>query len=177
MQKMLLTRKRYVLLFLLVTLAALSSMAQNQEPGTVNSTGSTSTENDIIYEWSVGELALVETMINNQTILTNGLLQPVLPIHMITETFVVFPTNILSANGDGVNDAWVIKDLEKFPDNEVRIFDRAGRVIYNVKNYQNTWTGNLGNVPLAEDAYYYVITLKKDGKTEFKKGFITIIKD
>ena len=177
MRKTILIQKRYVLIFLLILFTAFGTMAQNQGQGIVNTAGSTSAKDDIIYEWSVGELALVETMISNEVILTNGLLQPVLPIHMVTDRFVVFPTNILSTNGDGTNDTWVIRDLEKFPDNEVRIFDRAGRVIYNTKNYQNTWTGNVNNVPLAEDTYYYVITLRKDGKTEFKKGFITIIKD
>jgi|GEM_PF-1005876 len=176
MQKKVLTPKRDVLIVLLIFFTVGSSLAQSLE-SVMNTTGSTSVQNDIIYEWSVGELALVETMINSKIILTNGFLQPVSPIHMITETFVVFPMNILSANGDGTNDVWIIKDLEKFPDNEVRIFDRAGRVVYTTKNYQNNWTGNLGNVPLAEDTYYYIITLRKDGKTELKKGFITIIKD
>lgn len=166
-----------MLFFLLVLLTASSSLAQSLEPGIVNSAGGSSSQNEIIYEWSIGELALVETMINSKASISNGLLQPVLPIHMITETFIVYPTNILTPNGDGSNEAWVIKDLEKFPDNELRIFDRVGRVIYTTKNYKNNWTGTRDNIPLPEDTYYYVLTLRKEGRTESKRGFITIVKD
>lgn len=168
-------QKRIFPIVLLVLFTASLSVAQSQESGVINTTGGTTTQNDVIYEWSIGEMTLIETMINSNAILTNGFLQPVLPVNMITETFIVFPTNILTADGDGVNDTWVIKDIEKFPDNEVRIFDRAGRTVYTAKNYQNSWTGNFDNNPLTEDTYYYVITLRKDGKTELKKGFITII--
>ena len=169
--------KRYRLIFLLAFFTANSSLVQGQEPGIVNSSGNMYSQNDFIFEWSIGELALVETMINGNIILTNGLLQPVLPIHMITERFIVFPTNILSPNGDGSNDFWVIKDLEKFPDNELRIFDSAGRVLYHTRNYMNNWKGTLDNAPLAEGTYYYVLALSKEGRTEIKKGFITIIND
>lgn len=176
MSEKLFIHMRCSLFILSILFIAGSSVAQTSIPGTINSAGNTHTENDMIFEWSIGELALVETMINNKGIITNGLLQPVLPIHMITEAFIVSPTNILTFNGDGINDVWVIKDLDKYSENEVTIFDRAGRVVFTTKNYQNTWNGTLADIPLAEDTYYYVITLKKDGQKGVVKGFITIVK-
>lgn len=151
-----------------------SATAQTVESATINSTGKSFVQEDMIFEWNIGELALVETMFNSKWIITNGLLQPLSPAFFITDGFVLAPNNILTANGDGKNDAWIVKDIEKYPDNEVTIFDRAGRVVYHIKNYQNTWTGPVNN-PLIQDTYYYIIKLKKDGKSGIVKGFITIL--
>lgn len=83
-------------------------------------------------------------------------------------------TNIVTPNGDGVNDNLIIKNVDLYPDNELEIFDRAGRKIYTKKGYQNEWNGMLNGIPLAEGTYYYIINFKNVGKY---KGFITIIKD
>ena len=169
--------QKLMFLLLLMLLTAAGSRAQSIGPAIFNATGNSFAQDDMIYEWSIGELALVETMINAKGSITNGLLQPVLPTQIITNGFLLFPNNILTANGDGKNDAWFIKDLDRFPDNEVRVFDRAGRLVFTAKNYQNDWTGNLSGFPLNEDTYYYVITLKKDGKDGVVKGFISIINE
>ncbi|MES2653155.1 MAG: YDG domain-containing protein [Bacteroidota bacterium] len=83
-------------------------------------------------------------------------------------------TNIMSPNGDGINDTWVIENIELYPNNSVRIVDRAGRLVYSKKNYDNSWDAQLRGVPLAEGTYYYIIDFG-DGKT-IKKGFITILR-
>ncbi|MEJ5995584.1 MBG domain-containing protein, partial [Pedobacter sp. Du54] len=83
-------------------------------------------------------------------------------------------TNIMSPNGDGVNDTWVIEDIQLFPNNSVRIVDRAGRLVYEKKGYDNSWDATLRGAPLAEGTYYYIIDFG-DGKT-IKKGFITILR-
>lgn len=167
---------KYSLSFLFVLFVAGKSQAQSTTPAIVNATGNTYTQNTgAIFEWSIGELALVETMTSNKAIVTHGVLQPVLPHQFITEGFSVLATNILSPNGDGENDNWVIKDIERYPDNEVTIFDRSGRVVFQTKNYQNNWTGQFSGVPLAEGTYFYNIKLKKGGKIGQIKGFITII--
>ena len=175
MDKQFIKSKKLVLVILLLIVTAVGSRAQSIGPAIVNASGNTFAQGDMIYEWSIGELALVETMINASGSITNGLLQPVIPTQIITDGFLVFPTNILTPNGDGKNDTWFIKDLERFPDNEVRVFDRAGRLVFNAKNYQNNWAGNLAGAPLAEDTYYYMIRLNKDGQNSVVKGFISII--
>lgn len=166
-----------LLILLLMLFTAAHSLAQTLGPAVVNTAGNTATQSGVIYEWSVGELALVETMVNSDAIITHGFLQPlVLPSLIIpVNTPIVYPPNILTANGDGKNDVWIIKDIEKYPDNEITVFDRAGRVVYSVKNYQNNWTGTLSGLPLAEGTYYYIIKLIKDTQTNSVKGFITIL--
>ena len=94
---------------------------------------------------------------------------------VVTEQQVqVKPTNIMSPNGDGVNDKWVVENLELFPNNTVKVFDRGGRVIYSKKGYDNSWDATLRGLPLSEGTYYYVIDYNSDGKT-LKTGYITIL--
>lgn len=85
------------------------------------------------------------------------------------------PNNLLSANGDGVNDVWVIKNLEQYPANQVTIFDKGGRIVYRKKGYTNNWDGSYNGAPLNEDTYYYV--LDPGNNKPSIKGFITLIRD
>lgn len=168
--------KQLLALLLFIFLLSERSIAQNNGQAVINATGGAYKQSTgIIFEWSVGELSLVETMVSTQSILTNGILQPVLPSQFITEGFLIVANNILSPNGDGKNDTWVIKDIDRYPDNEVTVFDKSGRVVFQTKNYQNNWAGNFSGVMLAEDTYYYTIKLKKNGKIGMVRGFITIL--
>ncbi|MDR6782292.1 gliding motility-associated-like protein [Pedobacter africanus] len=81
-------------------------------------------------------------------------------------------TNILSPNGDGINDKWVIDHIDFYPNNEVKIFDRTGRLMYSKKAYDNSWEGTLNGAPLAEGTYYYTINFGT-GRPSFS-GFITL---
>lgn len=150
--------------------------AQSLTPQAINSAGGTSTISDNIYEWNIGEVALVNTMVTPQLSLTNGFLQPLPPLFVITPQLFVAASNVLSPNSDGSNDAWIIKDLDRYAENELTVLDRGGRVVYKVKNYQNNWTGDLSGLPLAEDTYYYILTLRKDGRTATQRGFISLIR-
>ncbi|MDF2190719.1 gliding motility-associated C-terminal domain-containing protein [Paraflavitalea sp. CAU 1676] len=69
------------------------------------------------------------------------------------------PVNVITPNGDGKNDRWVIWNINAFPNNEVRVMDRAGRVVFMQKNYMNDWEGTYNGAPLPEGAYLYVIKL------------------
>jgi gliding motility-associated-like protein len=91
----------------------------------------------------------------------------------VRQDYNIIPNNLITPNGDGENDVWVIENLESYPNNKVSIFDRAGRLIYGKTNYNNDWNGQLNGYPLAEDTYYYIILL--DGGKGEKKGFISIV--
>jgi gliding motility-associated-like protein len=81
-------------------------------------------------------------------------------------------TNIMSPNGDGVNDKWVIDNIDLYPNNEVKVFDKSGRFIYGKKGYDNSWEGTSNGVPLAEGSYYYIVDFGTS-RPRFT-GFITI---
>ncbi|WP_257668131.1 T9SS type B sorting domain-containing protein [Parapedobacter tibetensis] len=94
---------------------------------------------------------------------------------IVLEDFVkIKATNIMSPNGDGVNDKWVIDNIDFYPNNEVRVFDKTGRFIYGKKGYDNSWEGTLNGAPLAEGTYYYIIDFGTS-RPRFR-GFITIIR-
>jgi gliding motility-associated-like protein len=86
--------------------------------------------------------------------------------------------NGLTPNGDGNNDTWWIDGIEKFPDNEVLIFNRWGDKIIELRNYDNVnvvWDGknNRGDrVP--DGTYYYLVKIKNvksyTGWIELKSG-------
>ena len=93
----------------------------------------------------------------------------------VVADFKVDAVNLLTPNGDGKNDKWVIRNLDSYPDNEVKIFDRTGRLVYTRRNYSNDWDGTMNGSPLAEGTYYYILTIEGGAKTA--KGYITIIRD
>ncbi len=81
--------------------------------------------------------------------------------------------NVITPNGDGINDYLVIKGLDSYRNNEVWIFNRWGNTIYHKQNYQNDWDGQ----GLNEGTYFYrLLLLDGNGKTEQCKGYIMLIK-
>ena len=86
--------------------------------------------------------------------------------------------NVLTPNGDGMNDNWIIDGIQFYPDNTVFIFNKWGDQVFDAKAYNNTWNGTRNNgEPLADGTYYYVLKLnganKAGGKNEYS-GFLMI---
>ncbi len=82
-------------------------------------------------------------------------------------------TNIITPNGDGVNDKLIIRNVDLYKNNELKVYDTAGRLLYEKVNYQNEWDGTLNGIALTEGTYYYIIDFRSVGKY---KGFITIVR-
>ena len=64
-----------------------------------------------------------------------------------------------SPNGDGVNDTWVVEDIELFPNNVVNIYNRSGKLVFTMKGYGNTYDGTFKGKKLPVGAYLYIIDL------------------
>ncbi|PCH99217.1 MAG: hypothetical protein COB85_00420 [Bacteroidetes bacterium] len=65
----------------------------------------------------------------------------------------------ISANGDLVDDTWIITGMERFDQVSVVIFSNRGIVVWESERYQNDWDGtDKGGQPLMEGIYYYVVT-------------------
>ncbi len=98
---------------------------------------------------------------------------------VIIQTNESIPTAI-TPNGDGLNDFFVIPQLENsasdFPQNELIVFNRWGNIVFQSKPYNNNWSGtNMSNKPIPEGTYYYVLRLNV-GEGNIKKGNITILR-
>ncbi|WP_160292055.1 gliding motility-associated C-terminal domain-containing protein [Pedobacter lusitanus] len=100
-------------------------------------------------------------------------------VSMISTSAVLYKdleaNNMITPNGDGVNDTWIVKNILQYPNNELKIFDREGRVVFSKIGYDNTWDGQYNGSPLPEDTYYYILYIDS-GKAK-KTGFITIVKE
>ncbi len=84
--------------------------------------------------------------------------------------------DVLSPDGDGVNETWVISGLDPFPDHEVSIFNRWGQRVWQAAPYTNDWAGtNDQDEPLPIGAYFYVLKLN-DPEDQVLAGSITLVR-
>ncbi|WP_256012884.1 gliding motility-associated C-terminal domain-containing protein [Desertivirga xinjiangensis] len=113
----------------------------------------------------------VDTLTTNAAVLTSETTS----VTMGFQTADIIPHNILTPNGDGKNDKWIVKNLDLYPINEVVIFDKLGKVVYNQKSYQQDWDGTFNGQLLNAGTYYYEINLGPDLKP--LKGYLTIIRN
>ena len=81
----------------------------------------------------------------------------------------------ITPNGDGINDTWMIYNIQQYPNSVIRVFNKWGSEVFFAKNYKNDWNGYYKNQtePLPEGSYYYQIDLEGDGKLE-NDGWIYI---
>jgi gliding motility-associated-like protein/uncharacterized repeat protein (TIGR01451 family) len=88
--------------------------------------------------------------------------------------------NEFTPNNDGANDLFRIDCIETHPNNELKVFNRYGALVYSKAHYENDWDGtanvsgvvNRGDM-LPTGTYFYVITI---GDGTVKKGWLSIMR-
>jgi len=65
----------------------------------------------------------------------------------------IIAPNVVTPNGDGVNDALVFTNLHYYIHSTVNVYDRWGALVYTGKDYQNDWIPNV-----VDGVYYYELT-------------------
>ncbi len=88
--------------------------------------------------------------------------------------------NEFTPNNDGKNDFFRIDCIETHPNNELKVFNRYGALVYSKVHYENDWDGtanvsgvvNRGDM-LPTGTYFYVITI---GDGTVKKGWLSIMR-
>ena len=83
--------------------------------------------------------------------------------------------NVITPNGDGINDFFFISNIESFSANVIlEIYNNEGNIIYSNLNYKNTWNGKDDNGnDLNTGTYYYILKLKDEKGTT---GFIDLLR-
>jgi len=85
-----------------------------------------------------------------------------------------FPDGI-SPNGDGINDSWIIDNIELFEDAIVEIYNRWGQMLWqSAPGYPIPWDGRYKGEDLPVGTYYYVI--RSDNFEQPFTGPITIVR-
>lgn len=80
--------------------------------------------------------------------------------------------NVITPNGDLVNQNFKIIDLERYITNELKIFNRYGKRIYSKKDYQGEWDGE----NIREGVYFYILKAEGYFGTDVFQGSITILR-
>jgi gliding motility-associated-like protein len=82
--------------------------------------------------------------------------------------------NVISVNGDGINDQWVIPNsYSGKPDVIVTIYNEKGEEVLNVNNYQNNWPTSTASFSRQNMVFYYKI---RNAEKTLKQGTITVIR-
>lgn len=97
----------------------------------------------------------------------------------IVSALLQFP-NAVTPNGDGVNDRWVVVGLLEnglYPNNELWIYNRWGRLVYHVENIQKSdqfWNPNDMQCP--DGTYFYRFTALSNNGMVKRNGAIEVIR-
>ncbi len=72
--------------------------------------------------------------------------------------------NIITPNEDGLNDTWKIDGIENYPNSEIKVYDRNGKIVLSkISAGRFEWNGKYDSRPLPTDNYWYVIKVS-DGR-------------
>jgi gliding motility-associated-like protein len=75
--------------------------------------------------------------------------------------------NIITPNGDGVNDYLKFKGLESLGNNSISIFNRWGKKLFEQDNYKNDWNG----AGYTDGTYFFILTVPEATPTTYKGHF------
>jgi gliding motility-associated-like protein len=79
--------------------------------------------------------------------------------------------NVFTPNNDGVNDYFVIKNCEKYPENKLIVFNRWGVKLFEKYHYRNDWDA----YGVADGTYFFIFDPGKTGLNPVQ-GSVTILR-
>ena len=90
---------------------------------------------------------------------------------MIIDDVLTIP-NIITPNGDGLNDFFRIINLENYISNKIAVYNRWGKKVFEQDNYQNDWSAN----GLSDGVYYFILQCHGYLRDVNEKGSITVFR-
>lgn len=80
----------------------------------------------------------------------------------VSQPFIVLiAPKFFTPNGDTYNDYWEVKGLINYPQAEVSIFDRYGKLISVLNATKSSWDGTFNKNPLPSDDYWYELKIEE----------------
>ncbi|MCD0467951.1 T9SS type B sorting domain-containing protein [Flavobacterium sp. ENC] len=83
----------------------------------------------------------------------------------------VFPA-FFTPNNDTFNDVWEVNGIENYPQAQVTIFDRYGKLLTELNASKMSWDGNFNSIPLPASDYWYA--LKIDNTKPVVRGHFSL---
>lgn len=92
--------------------------------------------------------------------------------------YCIKPMEAFTPNGDGINDLWLITNgTGCLTSAKAQVFNRYGAKVFESDDYKNNWNGTYKGKPLPDGTYYYIISFVLiNGKTQYLKGNLTILR-
>ena len=146
--------------------------------------------NDVLISsivWDIGGITQVGTILSE---LPKGIFKVTATSDrncVLTKSIQILPEilvfNGVSNNNDGQNEVFEIACIQDFPNNQVKIFNRQGTIVYQAKGYDNSDVAFRGisnegisllGTELPEGTYFYIID-KGDGSTP-RSGYLELLR-
>lgn len=137
--------------------------AQSFAREVIGSAGTFATSSYGSMEWTMGEV-MTETYVNSGYAFTQGFHQPNMLAIIAKPTDLFIPEGF-SPNIDGINDVFVIRGIENYPNNKIEIYNRWGQLVFEASPYTNNWDGksqtgiSVGGDQLPIGTYFYLLDL------------------
>ncbi len=84
---------------------------------------------------------------------------------------------LLSPNGDGIHDVWVIDGIDQFPKNRVTVYTKNGIKVFDAEGYDNqsvVFAGRSKGGTLPAGTYFFQIAYKDTDTWANEKGYFTV---
>lgn len=148
----------------------------------------TTTASNPVYQWYLNGAVIPNAITSDYEVATKGSYKVVITqttgcvmakefpfqINSTADSQVVNIPNLISPNGDGINDTWIIpQEFVSGTNTEVLLVSASGEVVLKTTDYQNDWPEQFTDFKNVNPVYYYIITTQ-DRKV--KKGSITVLK-
>ncbi|HEX6226331.1 MAG TPA: HYR domain-containing protein [Chryseolinea sp.] len=89
-------------------------------------------------------------------------------------------SKVVTPDGNGMHDKWILTNIEKFPDNKVVVVDRWGGTVFAGTRYNNesmVWTGtNRKGELVPTGTYFYSVFVTFGSVTTEKTGFVELVR-
>ena len=114
-----------------------------------------------------GKYSVVVTDANGCFVIERGVVVP-----LNSRDCIEIP-DVFTPNGDGINDEWIIENIDMFPEAHIYVFNRWGQLLYKGMVNDAPWDGRFRGHYVPAGVYTYIVDLGED--LEKYEGTVTVI--